>query len=80
MTAPSGGTVRTILRMRTLEGREAEFEAAWRRAVTAGQTVPSHPAGGGQKPCKRASKRLSRERRSAKLYRSLYHFDLRGDL
>jgi len=29
----SGGAVRTILRMRTREGCEAQFESAWRRAA-----------------------------------------------
>ena len=42
MTAPSGGTVRTILRMRTLEGREADFEAAWRRAAAEISRVPGN--------------------------------------
>ena len=41
MTAPTGG-VRTVLRMRTREGCEAEFEAAWRRAAAEISRVPGN--------------------------------------
>ncbi len=34
--------VRTMLRMRTREGREAEFEAAWRRAAAEIAHVPGN--------------------------------------
>ena len=43
MTTPGTGTsVRTILRMRTREGCEAEFEAAWRRAAAEIARVPGN--------------------------------------
>ena len=43
MTAPgTGARVRTILRMRTREGCEAEFEAAWRRAAVEISRVPGN--------------------------------------
>ena len=43
MTAPgTGARVRTILRMRTREGCEAEFEAAWRRAAAEIACVPGN--------------------------------------
>ena len=43
MTTPAtGATVRTILRMRTREGCEAEFEAAWRRAAAQISRVPGN--------------------------------------
>ncbi|WP_432564344.1 FAD-dependent monooxygenase [Kineococcus sp. SYSU DK003] len=35
-------TVRTLLRMRALPGREADFEAAWRRAATGISRVPGN--------------------------------------
>ena len=41
MTAPTAG-VRTVLRMRTREGCEAEFEAAWRRAAAEISRVPGN--------------------------------------
>ncbi|SNS54980.1 Quinol monooxygenase YgiN [Geodermatophilus pulveris] len=41
MTEP-GTAVRTILRMRTREGCEAEFEAAWRRAAEEISRVPGN--------------------------------------
>ena len=40
-TVPSTG-VRTVLRMRTREGCEAEFEAAWRRAAAEISRVPGN--------------------------------------
>ena len=43
MTTPgTGAAVRTILRMRTREGCEAEFEAAWRRAAVEISRVPGN--------------------------------------
>ncbi|HST98637.1 MAG TPA: antibiotic biosynthesis monooxygenase family protein [Geodermatophilus sp.] len=47
MTTPTTGTatravVRTMLRMRTREGCEAEFEAAWRRAAAEISRVPGN--------------------------------------
>ncbi|WNV75802.1 antibiotic biosynthesis monooxygenase family protein [Geodermatophilus sp. DSM 44513] len=41
MTEPAAG-IRTILRMRTREGCEAEFEAAWRRAAAEISRVPGN--------------------------------------
>jgi heme-degrading monooxygenase HmoA len=41
-TPGTGATVRTILRMRTREGCEAEFEAAWRRAAAEISRVPGN--------------------------------------
>jgi quinol monooxygenase YgiN len=41
-TPGTGATVRTILRMRTREGCEAEFEAAWRRAAVEISQVPGN--------------------------------------
>ncbi len=43
MTTPgTGAAVRTILRMRTREGCEAEFEAAWHRAAAEISRVPGN--------------------------------------
>jgi heme-degrading monooxygenase HmoA len=47
VTTPTTGTatravVRTMLRMRTREGCEAEFEAAWRRAAAEISQVPGN--------------------------------------
>jgi 2-polyprenyl-6-methoxyphenol hydroxylase-like FAD-dependent oxidoreductase/heme-degrading monooxygenase HmoA len=40
--APTGGAVRTLLRMRVREGAEAQFEEAWRTAAAQIATVPGN--------------------------------------
>ncbi|MGY1619797.1 antibiotic biosynthesis monooxygenase family protein [Geodermatophilus sp. SYSU D00691] len=42
MTTVDGGGVRTLLRMRTREGCEAQFEEAWRRAAAEISRVPGN--------------------------------------
>ncbi|MGY1809882.1 FAD-dependent monooxygenase [Blastococcus sp. SYSU D00669] len=42
MTTVDGGGVRTLLRMRTREGCEAQFEQAWRRAAAEISRVPGN--------------------------------------